>query len=121
MRFSMTAKALLRQQEEGLSMHELTALNMRKVTRYRKDGEEALEAEVQRLAEEKSRIETEEKEAFEKDGTQWEWVRDRGVQRYKDPGPGRVHKRMVRSVQFGADPDPDFVVAKQRKGEPRSG
>ena len=48
-RFAMTARTIARERTEGrTSMPELTALNMRKVTRYREDGEEALEKEVNR-------------------------------------------------------------------------
>ena len=108
MRFSMTAKALLRQQEEGLSMHEMTAVNMRKVTRFRPDGEGLLEAEVQRLKEEKDRVDKEEAKAYEEDGTQWEWIRDPGVQDYREPGPGKVKKRKVRSTELGTTPDTDW-------------
>lgn len=100
----MTAKALLRQEDEGLRMHELTAVNMRKVTRYREGGEEELEKEVQRLKAERDRVAEEEKEQFEKDGTRYEWVRDEGVQRYKNPGPGRMKKRVVRGDELGSDP-----------------
>lgn len=49
MRFAMTARAIARQREEGLKEHELTALNKQKVTRFRKDGVQALEAAVQKL------------------------------------------------------------------------
>ncbi|KAJ5489659.1 54S ribosomal protein L8 [Penicillium diatomitis] len=49
MRFAMTARAIARQREEGLTEHELTALNKMKVTRYRKGGVDELEAAVQQL------------------------------------------------------------------------
>lgn len=49
MRFSMTAKAIVRQRKENLPMHELTAVNIRKVTRFRDGGEEALEEEIKKL------------------------------------------------------------------------
>lgn len=75
----MTAKALVKQREENLPMHELTALNMRKVTRYREGGEEALEAEVNRLMEEKRR--TEKEEADEE--MEWEHVNN---------APGKVKR-----------------------------
>jgi large subunit ribosomal protein L17 len=78
MRFSMTAKALVKQREEGLPMHELTALNMRKVTRYRDGGQEALEAEVNRLMAEKKRTAEEEEEEME-----WEHVNN---------APGKVKR-----------------------------
>lgn len=96
MRFSMTAKALVRQREEGLAMHELTALNIRKVTRFRKDGEQALEGEVTRLEQEKERVETLEKTQFEQEGTQVEWVRN-------NKAPGSVRKTKVWSGVPGED------------------
>lgn len=46
----MTAKTLARQREMGNdAMNEITAMNVQKVTKYRKNGESALEKEVQRL------------------------------------------------------------------------
>jgi hypothetical protein len=51
MRFAITAKAIARQREQGIqTLNELTALNVRKVTRYRKDGVEALEKEIGRMS-----------------------------------------------------------------------
>ena len=49
MRFAMTARAIARQREEGLKEHDLTAMNKKKVTQFRKDGVDALEAAVQQL------------------------------------------------------------------------
>ena len=50
MRFAMTARTLARQRAEGNdTMNEITAVNVMKVTRFRKDGERALEKEVKRL------------------------------------------------------------------------
>jgi large subunit ribosomal protein L17 len=49
MRFALTARAIARQREEGLKEHELTALNKKKVTQFRKDGVEALEDAVAKL------------------------------------------------------------------------
>jgi hypothetical protein len=50
MRFAMTAKTLVRERasEEGV-IREITAKNVRKVTRFRQGGMEALEREVRRL------------------------------------------------------------------------
>ncbi|EAS31649.3 mitochondrial 54S ribosomal protein YmL8 [Coccidioides immitis RS] len=48
MRFAMTAKALARRRTEGKEVNEITARNVKKVTRFRKDGVEALEEEVKR-------------------------------------------------------------------------
>ncbi|RAO64285.1 uncharacterized protein BHQ10_000297 [Talaromyces amestolkiae] len=50
MRFAITAKAIARQREQGIqTLNELTALNVRKVTRYRKDGVETLEKEIEKM------------------------------------------------------------------------
>jgi len=50
MRFAMTARTLARQREEGQEeLNDVTAKNVIKVTRYRKDGENALEEMVGKL------------------------------------------------------------------------
>ncbi|KAJ5898465.1 54S ribosomal protein L8 [Penicillium tannophilum] len=50
MRFAMTARTLLRQRERGIqNLNQLTALNVRKVTRFRKEGIEALETAISNL------------------------------------------------------------------------
>lgn len=50
MRFAMTAKTLARQRAQGEdAMNEITAMNIQKVTKYRKGGQDALEKEVKRL------------------------------------------------------------------------
>lgn len=50
MRFAMTAKTLARQRAQGEDvMNEITAMNIQKVTKYRKGGQDALEKEVKRL------------------------------------------------------------------------
>lgn len=64
MRFAMTARAIARQREEGLSEHELTKLNKMKVTRFRKGGVEELEAAVQQLQIRDSETEVEVQSAF---------------------------------------------------------
>lgn len=100
MRFSMTAKALVRQRKEGLPMHEITAVNVRKVTRFREGGEEALEQEVKRLeADVEAQAELEGKQ-FEEDGTLYEWVRGekdrRSTAKGKEKnGPGRLRRQRV--------------------------
>ena len=48
-RFAMTAKTLVKQRDDGLGMNEITAWNVRKVTRFREGGEDSLETEVLRL------------------------------------------------------------------------
>lgn len=63
MRFAMTARTLARKRAEGdESMNELTALNVLKVTRFRPDGEKALEKEVERIQREQERKKREEGE-----------------------------------------------------------
>jgi large subunit ribosomal protein L17 len=50
MRFALTAKTLARQRSQGIdSLNELTALNVKKVTRFRKGGVEALEQAVKKM------------------------------------------------------------------------
>lgn len=49
MRFAMTARAILRQRQGNLPIHDLTAKNIAKVTRYRSDGEDKLEEMVQKF------------------------------------------------------------------------
>ena len=49
MRFAMTAKTLVRERESGDGIRELTARNVRKVTRYRDGGEEELERTVKAI------------------------------------------------------------------------
>lgn len=56
MRFAMTAKTLVRErkrggrnEEEGEGVREITARNVQKVTRFRKNGLWDLEREVKRL------------------------------------------------------------------------
>lgn len=98
MRFAMTAKAIVRQREQDLPMHNLTAVNIRKVTRFRENGEQQLEDEVKRLESEKRRVEMAEKEAYEKDGTTFEWARQ--PHRLRGGGPGRMHKKEVKKEEY---------------------
>jgi large subunit ribosomal protein L17 len=49
-RFAMTARTIAREREEGRHVGEMTARNIDKVTRYRKDGENELESMVEQLA-----------------------------------------------------------------------
>ncbi|EEP80931.1 50S ribosomal protein L17 [Uncinocarpus reesii 1704] len=51
MRFAMTAKTVARRRAQGMEINEFTERNVKKVTRYRKDGAEALEKEVQKAEE----------------------------------------------------------------------
>ncbi|GBF64003.1 54S ribosomal protein L8 [Trichophyton mentagrophytes] len=54
MRFAMTARTLAHQRASGEEeMNEITAKNVEKVTRFRPDGQAALEKEVERLFNEK--------------------------------------------------------------------
>lgn len=79
MRFAMTARelALAREREQGMTP--MTAQNMRKVTRYREGGEQALEAEVNRLLGQKRGLAKEEEE----EDMEWEHV---------DNAPGKVKR-----------------------------
>lgn len=50
MRFALTARTIARQRSQGFeTFNELTTMNVRKVTRFRKDGVEDLEREIGRL------------------------------------------------------------------------
>lgn len=68
MRFAMTAKALVKQREDGVGMNEITAVNVRKVTRFRQEGEDELEAEVLRLEREQRRVQREDQQ---EGGREW--------------------------------------------------
>lgn len=71
----MTAKTIAHQRAQGITtLNELTALNVRKVTKYRKDGVEELERMIkkfelrgkQKTAEKEQKEEGEEEEEEEK-------------------------------------------------------
>lgn len=50
MRFAMTARTVARNRSQGFEgLNELTTLNVRKVTRYRKDGVDDLERAIKKL------------------------------------------------------------------------
>ena len=49
MRFAMTARTIARLRGKGHEVNDITAENIRKVTRYRENGEEALEEMVQQF------------------------------------------------------------------------
>ena len=51
MRFAMTAKTLVKERASEDGIRELTAKNVRKVTRYREKGQEELERTVKVLEE----------------------------------------------------------------------
>jgi len=98
MRFNMTARALLRQQTENLPMNELTATNVRKVTRFRKNGVEDLAREVGQLKVSNAKRESQEKALFEKDGTRVKFTTElpRSDPRWRDKrGPGRLVRRRI--------------------------
>lgn len=89
----MTAKTLAHAQDPNNErrdepMHPLTAANIRKVTRFRKDGEQELASEVERLVKERKRVEEKERKENEKRGTMFEW-------HYDGAGPGSVRKRRI--------------------------
>ena len=99
MKFAMTAKAMARQQADGVSMDQETLLNMHKVTRFRQNGEEELQAEIEKLTIAQE-IESENmQKAFDDDGTQYEWARA-----HKKAGPGYLKKKRIESGMPGSDP-----------------
>ncbi|KAJ0424571.1 ribosomal protein L17 [Aspergillus carlsbadensis] len=50
MRFALTARTVARRREQGLeTLNELTLMNVKKVTQFRKDGVELLEREISKL------------------------------------------------------------------------
>lgn len=49
MRFAITARTLARIEEEGKQVNDITAKNVKKVTRFRKDGEDELRKIVDEL------------------------------------------------------------------------
>ena len=108
MRFSMTAKALVRQRKDNLPMHEMTAVNVRKVTRFRDGGEEALEEEVKRLEEQMEAQNLEEKEDFEADGTTYEWVRGEKDRRTSAKGKEKNGPGRLRRQRAGEDDETPF-------------
>lgn len=97
-RFSMTAKALLRQQEENLPMNDITATNIRKVTRFRAGGVNELAKAVKELSiATKEQKESEEKE-FKEKGTRFKWTSElkRSDPRWVEKrGPGRLVRRRI--------------------------
>jgi len=49
MRFAMTARTIARERGEGKDIGEMTQRNLEKVTRYRPDGEKALEKMIEKI------------------------------------------------------------------------
>lgn len=50
MRFAITARSVARQRADGFdNLNEMTTLNVKKVTQFRKDGVEELEDAIKRL------------------------------------------------------------------------
>ncbi|KAJ5086322.1 hypothetical protein NUU61_007629 [Penicillium alfredii] len=67
MRFAMTARAVARQRSRGeQDIWGLAAMNVRKVTRFRKDGVEELESAISKLEIEKAKKSAKESKAAEK-------------------------------------------------------
>ena len=99
-RFDMTARALLRQQADKLPMNELTATNIRKVTRFRPDGVAALAHEVERLKLERATRAQKEQDEYDTAGTVWKFTTElkRSDPRWRDKrGPGRLVRRKITS------------------------
>lgn len=98
MRFNMTARALLRQQEEGLPMNEITAVNIRKVTRFREQGVQELTKAVESLSIEKEKTLKDDQKRFEEKGERVEFTTEipRLDPRFDERrGPGRLVKRRI--------------------------
>lgn len=85
MRFAMTARTLMKLREEEKSLNEITSLNVHKVTRFRKGGEEELENEVRRLERLKLRAQKEGAEKEEKEEGEQDWVDEEVVKRIEVP------------------------------------
>lgn len=86
MRFAMTARTLARERAREGGVREVTARNVRKVTRYREGGEEALEEEVERMEEEEGDGEGERERGGQVNG-----MGRRGFKAHK--GGSRSHKK----------------------------
>lgn len=102
MRFAMTARAILRQQTEDLPMNDITATNIRKVTRFRKDGVEELADAVRKLEIRNERVAKREQEEFEQKGTRFQWTTElkRSDPRWREKrGPGRLVKRRIQAEE----------------------
>lgn len=98
MRFNMTARALLRQQEEGLPMNEITAVNVRKVTRFRENGVAALTRAVKELKVVKKEVQQDDLKRYESKGERVQFTTEvpRSDPRYDERrGPGRLVKRRI--------------------------
>jgi large subunit ribosomal protein L17 len=109
-KFAMTAKALAFNEARGEGNEPQTVLDMHKVTRYRENGEEELQAEVENLRNmEENQTEAEE-EAYKKNGTQFEWVRA-----HNKAGPGHMRKKRIDTGVPGEDPA-DLVDKTGRRG-----
>lgn len=98
-RFDITARTLLRQQEEKLPMTDITASNIRKVTRFRKDGVDRLAEAVERLQLEREQQKQKEQQEFEEKGTVWKFTNElpRSDPRWRERrGPGALVRRTIR-------------------------
>ncbi|KPI37760.1 54S ribosomal protein L8, mitochondrial [Cyphellophora attinorum] len=98
-KFAMTAKALAFNEARGEGNEPQTVLDMHKVTRFRENGEEELQAEIERLRNIEEGTTEAEQEAFESNGTQFEWVRA-----HKKAGPGHMRKKRIDTGVPGEDP-----------------
>ena len=101
-RFAMTARALLRQEKEGLPMNELTAKNVQKVTKFRAGGVEELTRAVKELEREQVEDQRREKSA-ERGGVSFKYTNELPRKHWKfreDVGPGYVVKRAIKEREF---------------------
>ncbi|KAK0514589.1 hypothetical protein JMJ35_003206 [Cladonia borealis] len=104
MRFAMTAKTLARERLTENGVRDITARNVAKVIRYRKDGEEELESLVRRMRKVNLRGEERGREAWSM-GESWDredegrlrrvrWQKKNSRRGERDPADGRRDPRM---------------------------
>ena len=105
MRFAMTAKTLARERLTENGVRDITARNVAKVIRYRKDGEEELESLVRRMG--RVSLKRKEREPWEltegwdreeaRERRRVVWEREHNRKGKRDPNTGR------RAPRFGED------------------
>ena len=117
----MTARTLLKMREEEKEMNQVTSLNVHKVTRFRKGGEEELEREIKRLERLKLRAARGEEEEGSKDEAEndaEEWVDEELVQKIEVP-PSFLKRRKNESVRQAMQAQGGKVTASIPKGPHR--
>lgn len=125
MRFAMTARSLVREramaaeENEGVGVRDITARNIRKVTRFRVDGESALLREVERLelgGDEEARVMDSKRREAQRE-------REEEVEEYRkkkdtwDARRGTERRGMVEPKEVEDDwDDVDFEARPQKEG-----